>query len=72
MRVILIGAASGILAAALGAGLLRSLLFGVDPRDPIAFLTAVTVLAMSAATAALLAAGRGAAMPPLLALRGDE
>jgi putative ABC transport system permease protein len=52
--------------------LLRGLLFGVTPGDPVTFLAVVSLLAAVAAGAALVPALRAAATNPVEVLRGDQ
>jgi putative ABC transport system permease protein len=54
------------LAATRGAA---SLLFGLQPRDPLTFGAAALVLALTAGAAALLPALRAARVDPMVALR---
>jgi ABC-type lipoprotein release transport system permease subunit len=49
--------------------LLRSLLFGVDPLDPITLGAAATFLVLIAVAASWMPARRAMAVPPLEALR---
>jgi predicted permease len=70
-RVALTGGAIGV-AAALGvAQLVRSMLFGVSPADPIAFGGAVVALAAIALVASLAPARRAARLDPVTALRAE-
>jgi ABC-type antimicrobial peptide transport system permease subunit len=66
-----LGMAAG-LAASLAAGrLVASLLFGVQPRDPVQLAGAVVVLAAATAVAAYLPARRAARLDPMAALREE-
>jgi predicted permease len=65
------GTVLGLLVAYAGAGATRSLLFGVEPWDPWAFLGAVVILALVATSATWLPARRAAALDPLMALRSE-
>jgi predicted permease len=69
MRAVAAGLAAGLIIAFLGTGALHALLFGIAPRDPLAFVTATAVLGASAAAAAYLAGRRAALIAPTEALR---
>jgi ABC-type antimicrobial peptide transport system permease subunit len=59
------------LAAALGlTRLLGYLLYGVSPRDPAAFASALLVMALAALAACLLPAWRASKIDPVRALKG--
>lgn len=66
---------AGVLAGSLGAIFLaraiRSLLFGVSPLDPIAFLVPALILLATGFVAAAVPALRAAAVPPAQVLRGN-
>jgi macrolide transport system ATP-binding/permease protein len=66
-----IGLLVGLPVAVLATGALASLLFGITPRDPIAFAQAALVLVLSAALAAVVPARRAASIDPARALRTD-
>jgi putative ABC transport system permease protein len=69
--VTLFGIVAGLIAAFAGSQLIRSLLYGVSPRDPIVFsLTTVTLLVV-ALLACWLPARRAARLSPLQALRTE-
>ncbi len=71
MRLALIGVAIGI-AAALGlTRLLASLLFGVQPRDPLVFVAVPVILTAVALLACYLPARRATRINPLEALRWE-
>ena len=63
------GLAIGITASVAGAQLLRNLLFGVEPRDPITLTSAVGVLLITGLFAAWWPARRAANIDPMVALR---
>ena len=66
-----IGLLIGLPAAALATATLASLLYGIQPRDPVVFAEAALVLVVSAALAALLPARRAASIDPARALRSE-
>ena len=51
--------------------LVKSLLFGITPRDPLTFVTALSSLIVITILASLLRAARGARVDPMLALRAE-
>jgi predicted permease len=67
----LAGAAGGIVVAAGVASWLRSLLYGVDPRDPLTFGVGLTLVLAGALPACAVPAWRAAAVSPMEALRGE-
>jgi len=66
-----IGTAIGLGAAAALMRLMRTLLFGISPLDPITFLAVPVVLVAAAALASYLPARRTAAINPVEALRAE-
>ena len=66
-----VGAAVGLGAAAALMRLMRTLLFGISPLDPITFTAVPVVLAAAAALASYLPARRTAAVDPVEALRAE-
>ena len=66
-----IGAAVGIVAAVALARLMSSLLFGVSPLDPAAYLAALVVIVLAAALATYLPARRAAQLDPIETLRAE-
>jgi putative ABC transport system permease protein len=60
----------GLAGAFAGAQYVRSLLFGVEPTDPLTWLTVLAVLALVALIACVLPARRAMRIDPTLALRG--
>ena len=69
--VTLIGIAVGLIAALAGSQLIRSLLYGVSPRDPIVFSLMTVMLLVVALLACWLPARRAARLSPLEALRTE-
>jgi predicted permease len=65
------GCALGLLGAAAASKLLRSLLFGVSPFDPLVLMLAAVCVLMLAMAASLLPARRAAAIDPMKSLRAD-
>jgi predicted permease len=66
-----IGVALGLPAAAASMRLMKSLLFGVSPLDPLAFAFAPAALICAAALASFLPARRAAAVDPVEALKAE-
>jgi predicted permease len=71
MRPVLVGLASGLMAAVLIARMLRSLLFEVAPADPLALGTVVFVLLVTSGLACYVPARRAARMDAVTALRHE-
>ncbi|MFZ1157607.1 MAG: ABC transporter permease [Candidatus Sulfotelmatobacter sp.] len=65
------GCALGLLGAAAASKLLRALLFGVSPFDPLVLVLAAVSVLMLALVASLLPARRAASIDPMKALRTD-
>jgi predicted permease len=66
-----IGAAVGLVAAALLGRSMSALLFGVSPLDPVAYLTAVGVVVLATALATYVPARRAATVDPMRTLKAD-
>jgi predicted permease len=66
-----VGVAIGIGTAAALMQLMKSLLFGISPLDPLTYITVPLVLAVSAIFASYLPARRAAAVDPVEALRAE-
>ncbi len=69
MRPVLAGSLLGLAAAFSMAGLLRSLLFGITPMDPLTYILTVTVLIAVAICACTVPASRAIGVDPLTSLR---
>jgi predicted permease len=65
------GVAVGVPAALMAARLIKSLLFGLGPSDPLTITCAIVVLFFSGAVAGFLPAWRAASIEPTLALRSE-
>jgi ABC-type antimicrobial peptide transport system permease subunit len=66
-----VGAAVGLVAAIALGRLMSSLLFGISPLDPAAYVAAVVVTIAAAALASYLPARRAAAIDPIETLRAE-
>jgi predicted permease len=66
-----IGCAIGLVGAAAASGLLRSLLFGVSPFDPVVLTLAAIGVMLLALAASALPATRAASIDPMQSLRGE-
>jgi predicted permease len=71
LRLVGIGAALGVVAGAAVARLLASLLFGLSPFDPMAYLLVALFLAAIATTACLGPARKATRVDPMIALRHE-
>jgi predicted lysophospholipase L1 biosynthesis ABC-type transport system permease subunit len=71
MRVILVGCVLGILGALALTRVLRALLFGVSPTDPLTFVVSALLLLAVALLACWVPARRAMRVDPMGALRGD-
>ena len=69
LRLIAVGGVVGIAVSLAVTQLLKSLLFGIGPRDPAALLTAIAALALTAMAATLIPARRAMRVEPVEALR---
>jgi putative ABC transport system permease protein len=70
-RVVMIGLACGVLAAAAMARLLGSLLYGISPYDPLSFLVVPLVLAIVVLAASYFPARRATKLDAAAALRAS-
>jgi len=71
LLVSLAGLIVGIPLAVAGARLLRSMLYGLGPGDPLAFIGALLGLAAEVLAASLIPARRAASVEPMTALREE-
>ena len=71
LRMVLIGLGLGLAGAIAMTGILRSLLYEVQPRDPVTFAVVTLMLVVVALAAAFLPARRAARIDPVLALRAE-
>jgi ABC-type antimicrobial peptide transport system, permease component len=70
-RLVLVGLVIGIGASLASTRLLRSLLFGVQPADPLSYAAVAMLLALVALGACYIPARRAAGVDPLVALRQE-
>jgi ABC-type lipoprotein release transport system permease subunit len=68
---IVAGIVGGAVAALGGGGLVRSLLYEIDARDPAVLASAVALVAAVALGAAIMAARQGTSIDPAAALREE-
>jgi ABC-type antimicrobial peptide transport system permease subunit len=68
---VMIGAVAGVAAALALSGLMKSLLFGIGPRDPLTFVAVPVIFVMVALVAAYVPARRAARVSPMEALRAE-
>jgi ABC-type antimicrobial peptide transport system permease subunit len=66
-----VGAAVGLVAAAVLGRSMSTLLFGVSPLDPAAYLTALAVVVLATALATYVPARRAANVDPMRTLKAD-
>jgi putative ABC transport system permease protein len=71
LRLTLIGVVLGVVASLLVAPALSTLLFGVQPVDPVTFVIMVAMILAVAASASIIPARRGMRVDPLAALRTE-
>jgi ABC-type antimicrobial peptide transport system permease subunit len=69
LQVTSIGIAFGLLIALISVGLMKSLLFGLQPYDPITFAAAFLIVVLVSLAASFLPARHAASIPPMQALR---
>ena len=70
-RMVITGSLAGLAAALALSGLIKGLLYGIGPRDPLTFFVAPAVLAAVALIAAYVPARRAARVSPMEALRTE-
>lgn len=70
-RLLLAGAALGVSGAWAASEVFRSIIFGIEPTDLVAYAAAVAVIAVGGGLAALVPARRAARIDPLIALRRE-
>jgi predicted permease len=66
-----VGAVAGLLCSLAGATLIRKMLFGTPPWDPLMLISVTVLLAVAALVAAFIPARRAASVNPVEALRAD-
>jgi putative ABC transport system permease protein len=71
LRVVLIGVSLGLVEALLLGRLVKSLLFGIQPADPLAFLGSAILLTIVALAACYFPARRAMSVDPMVALRHE-
>ncbi len=71
LRPVLIGAVIGMAGAAIAGSLIRSMLYGASPYDPIVIATTTGCLLLTATAACLLPAWRASHVDPIQALRSE-
>jgi putative ABC transport system permease protein len=71
LRMVLIGLGLGLVGAVVVTGILRSLLYEVQPRDPMTFAVVTLLLVVVALAAAFIPARRAARVDPVIALRAE-
>jgi hypothetical protein len=71
LRIIGVGLAVGLAASVLGTRVIRNLLFGVAPADPVVLLLTAAVITTIALVACLVPTARATRIDPMLSLRAD-
>ena len=71
MLLIAVGLALGLAGAVAGGKILRSMLYGVGPHNPLLITLACAALTLTATAAAFLPARRAASIDPIQALRNE-
>jgi putative ABC transport system permease protein len=71
LALVAVGAAAGLLVAAVASGIMQTLLFGVGRLDPWVFAGSAALLVLVAAAASALPARRAARVDPLVAIRSE-
>jgi putative ABC transport system permease protein len=70
-RLVAVGAVAGVVAAYVASGVLRTMLFGVEPTDVLTFGVATALLGVVALAASVIPAARAARLDPAVALRQE-
>jgi predicted lysophospholipase L1 biosynthesis ABC-type transport system permease subunit len=71
VKLILIGLGTGVVAAIALSGLLASQLYGVNPREPLIYVTVTTTLMVVGLVASYVPAWRATRVSPVIAMRAD-
>jgi ABC-type antimicrobial peptide transport system permease subunit len=71
LRLALVGLAIGVVGSAITSRYARSMLFGVEPLDPLTYVGTISVLLIVALGAALLPAWRATRVDPVESLRAE-
>ena len=69
LRIVVVGAGTGLAISGVGAGFLQHVIYGVNPRDPITFVVVPVGLTLAALAASCVPARRAARVEPSVALR---
>ena len=70
-RLVGVGVAIGLLVSAVASGVLATMLFGVEPLDPLTFASVLMLLGMTAALSVAAPAWRATRVDPVVALRNE-
>ena len=71
MRAVVPGIAAGVVGALLLSRLMTSLLYGIEPTDPLTFAAVVGVLVVVTLAASLVPARRATKVDPMVAIRAQ-
>jgi putative ABC transport system permease protein len=71
LRLVMVGILIGIPAALALTGVMGTLLFEIEPTDPITFVSVATVLVLTGLAAAMIPSVKAARVDPLVALRHE-
>jgi putative ABC transport system permease protein len=71
ITIVVFGLTAGLIGAAIFTQFVRTMLYGVNPTDPVTFVAVPTLLAAVALLACYLPARRATQVDPLIALRED-